>query len=68
MPETCGDIAVGAQQIGRAGFGVVALGRQACGIDKTIAAANAERAYALGYLRRRTIAKLQQREPRSLSP
>ena len=65
MPETRGDIAVRPQQIGRAGFGIVARAGQPCGIGKAVIAADADHADAFGHIDRGAIAERQQREPRS---
>ena len=65
MPEARRDIAVGPQQIGGAGLGIVTRAGQARAIGQTIVAADADHADAIGRIDRRAIAELQQREPRS---
>src|SRR6266478_7342460 len=64
MPEARRDIAVGPQQIGCTGLGIVPRTGKAGGIDKAIVA-DADHAQALRRIRGRTIAEFQQREPRS---
>src|SRR5580700_5173521 len=65
VTKTCGDIAVGAQQIGRAGFGIVTCRRKPRGIGKAALAADTDHADAVGRIDRGAIAKLKQGEPGS---
>ena len=57
MPETRGDIAVGPQQIGRAGLGIVARADQPRGIGKAIIAADPDHADAIGRIDRGAIGR-----------
>src|SRR5260370_38258617 len=66
MPEARRDIAVGPQQIGCTGLGIVPRTGKTGGIDKAVTAAHADHAQALRRIRGRTIAELQHPEPRSL--
>src|SRR5258708_16521218 len=67
VPETRGDVAVRPQQIGGAGFGIVARGSQPCGIDKTILAADTDHPDTVRRVNRNAIGKLEQCKPRSRS-
>ena len=64
--ETRRDIAIGPQQIGGAGLGVITLGGKPLRVRKAVLAADADRADAFRRIGRCAIAKLQQGEPRSL--
>src|SRR5258708_11718026 len=61
VTEARGDIAVGPQQIGRAGLAIVARARQSRRINQDVTPTDTDRAYALRRVHGRAIAKRQQR-------
>src|ERR1700732_2728285 len=65
MAKTCGDIAVGAQQIGGAGLGIVACSRKPRGIGKAALATDTNHADAIGRIDHSAVHKFKQGEPRS---
>src|ERR1700730_18305103 len=65
MAKTCGDIPVGAQQIGGARLGIVACSRKPRGIGKAVLATDTNHADAIGRIGYRAVHKFKQGEPRS---
>src|ERR1700674_1861447 len=63
MAKTCGDIAVGAQQIGGSGLGIIACSRKPRGIGKAAGATDANHADAVGRIDHSAVYKFKQGEP-----